>query len=177
MRQYFCLNWVLIDNLFDRSRDDRAKICWPATVKKLFWTGSMDQVHKKRGPREECSDMGRGNRTVFCTMYVNTVLVALRKQTWNKKINWLTRQPCLWTKQPKIISQNLYINYKQRFQFPVKENAFVSVHQHARGWGGGKVLQISSDRDDLMGAKLRTDKIPRAPKKTPKTSQDHNKPQ
>ena len=66
---------------------------------------------------------------------------------------------------------------QQRFQFPVKENAFVSVHQHARGWGGGKVLQISSDRDDLMGAKLRTDKIPRAPKKTPKTSQDHNKPQ
>ena len=91
MRQYFCLNWVLIDNLFDRSRDDQAKICWPATVKKLFWTGSIDQVHKKHGPREECSDMGRGNRTVFCTMYVNTVLVALRKQTWNKKINWLTR--------------------------------------------------------------------------------------
>lgn len=85
MRQYFCLNWVLIDNLFDRSRDDQAKICWPATVKKLFWTGSIDQVHKKHGPREECSDMGRGNRTVFCTMYVNTVLVALRKQTFEIK--------------------------------------------------------------------------------------------
>ena len=101
MRQYFCFNWVLIDNSFDRSRDDRAKICWPATIKKLFWTGSIDQVHKKHGPREECSDMGRGNRTVFCTMYVNTVLVALRKQTWNKKINWLTRQPCLWKKTTK----------------------------------------------------------------------------
>ena len=156
MRQYFCLNWVLIDNLFDQSRDDWVKICGPATVKKLFWTGSIDQVHKKHGSGEECSDMGRGNRTVFCTMYVNTVLVPWKTNLWNKKINWLTRQPCLWTKQPKIILQNLYIVYKQRSQFPVKENAFVSVHQHARGWGRGKVLQISSDRDDLMGAKLRT---------------------
>ena len=50
---------------------------------------------------------------------------------------------------------DLYIVYKQRFQFPVKENAFVSVHQHARGWGGGRVLQISSDRDDLMGGQNR----------------------
>lgn len=66
------------------------------------------------------------------------------------------RQPCLWTKQPQKILQNLYIVCEQRFQFPVEENAFVSVQQHARGWGGGKVLQISNDRDNLMGAKLRT---------------------
>ena len=35
------------------------------------------------------------------------------------------------------------------------------------GWGGG-VCQISSDGDDQMGAKIKTQKIPRASNKTQK---------
>lgn len=133
MRQYFCLNWVLIDNLFDRSRDDQAKICWPATVKKLFWTWSIDQVHKETWTQGGMQ--WYGERKQNCLLYyVRQHRFSCPEKTnlWNKKINWLTRQPYLWTKQPKIILQNLYIVYKQRFQFPVKEDAFVSVHQHAR---------------------------------------------
>ena len=54
-------------------------------------------------------------------------------------------------------------------------NAFVFVQQHARGeGGGGGVIKISSDREDLMRAKTEHNKIPRPPKKTPKKSQDQN---
>ena len=54
-------------------------------------------------------------------------------------------------------SQNLYTVYEQRFQLPVEGNAFVFVQQHARrGGGGGGELKISSDREDLMRAKTRT---------------------
>ena len=97
---------------------------------------------------------------------------------WNKKINWLTRQPYLWTKQPKIILQNLYIVYKQRFQFPVKEDAFVSVHQHARprmgrgegtsDWQGqvtGTISWGQNSEPDKIPLKV----LPTKPPKNPRT--------
>ena len=45
--------------------------------------------------------------------------------------------------------------------------AWYTVESRLRG-GGGSVLRISGDRDERMGDKVKTQKIPRASIKTPK---------
>ena len=71
-------------------------------------------------------------------------------------MNWQGSHACGQNDKKKKHSQNLYTVYEQRFQLPVEGNAFVFVQQHARRGGGGGELKISSDREDLMRAKTRT---------------------